>query len=90
LRAWSDPHDPGRGNSLEDHEIYRSTGTSQVCQDVDCLKSKVDEFTAMRMRYKARGPNSNTFVGWAGTSCGLGVASYLPVGAYGGNTTIKD
>jgi len=56
LHVWNDIGDPIGENSLRDREIYRSQGSSQVCDDVDCLQLQVGRLNALTLTYQGLGP----------------------------------
>jgi len=92
LRAWAIPWsgdtDPSQGNSAADESVYRSVGEGQTCNDVDCMKRKQGEFDGLGLKYNAtRGPNSNTFVAWSVSQCGL--SAVLPVSAIGRGAQVR-
>jgi RHS repeat-associated protein len=80
LWAWKDPGDPDPGNSFKDQTVFFREGTA-LCNNVECLKQKVQWLRSLDLGYIPNNQNSNSFVSWAMELCGLPVR--LPFRAYG-------
>jgi RHS repeat-associated protein len=91
LKAWPEPWVNGRDvamhNKPSDTTVYHSRGASQTCNDVDCLNAALPKFVELGLRYRARGPNSNTYIMWSSKQCGLSVV--LPGNAYGAGARVQ-
>src|SRR5206468_9878362 len=80
LWAWGPEGDPARDNSFRDQTVFFREGKT-ICQNVECLKQKVEWVRTLGLTYVPNNQNSNSFVSWAMGLCGLPVQ--LPFRAYG-------
>jgi len=80
LWAWRENGDPIKENSFQDTTVFFRKDAA-VCENVECLKQKVEWLQSLNLKYVPNNQNSNSFVSWAMGLCGLPVK--LPFWAYG-------